>query len=137
MSPLQHHSYAQAQVTTSSPSELIVLMYRAAVRFCAKARLHMQNHDVEAAHEELIRAQSIVLQLMGGLKPGQKPLDVELFALHNYVYETLYRANRHKDVALVDEALTHLRAQLATWEQIALPGGRPASGGVVSIDRRA
>ena len=137
MSPLQYQSYAQAQVTTSSPSELIVLLYRGAVRFAAKARLHIQNGDVEAAHNELLRAQQIVVELMSGLKPSQNPLDVELFALHNYIYEVLYRANRNKDVELVDEALTHLRLQLDTWERIALPGSRPAAGGVVSIDRRA
>lgn len=137
MSPLQYHSYAQAQVATSSPSELIVLLYRGAVRFAAKARLHIQNGDVEAAHNELLRAQQIVIELMGGLKPSQNPLDVELFALHNYIYEALYRANREKDVSQVDEALTHLRAQLETWERIALPGSRPTGGGVVSIDRRA
>jgi len=137
MSPLQYSSYAQAQVTTSSPTELIVLLYRGAVRFAAKARLHIQNHDVEAAHNELLRAQSIVIELMGGLKPSTNPLDVELYALHNYIYEVLYRANREKDVAMVDEALKHLRVQLETWEQIALPGSRPVAGGVISIDRKA
>jgi flagellar protein FliS len=136
MTPMPAHTYSQSQVTTSSPSELIVLLYRGAVRFAAKARLHIQNADVEAAHEELVRAQSIVLQLMGALRPSENPVDVELFALHNYVFEVLYRANRHKDVALIDDALVYLRAQLETWEQIALPRSRSTGGGVVSIDRR-
>jgi hypothetical protein len=39
---------------------------------------------------------------------------------------------------MIDEALKHLRGQLETWEQLALPATRPAAaGGVVSIDRRA
>jgi flagellar protein FliS len=94
MAPMQAQTYSQSQVSTSSPSELIVLLYRAAVRFAAKARLHIQNHDVQAAHDELIRAQSIVLQLMGALRPSHNPVDVDLYALHNYVFEVLYRANR-------------------------------------------
>jgi flagellar protein FliS len=137
MTPMPAHTYSQSQVTTSSPSELMVLLYRGAVRFAAKARLHIQNADVQSAHDELMRAQSIVLQVMGALRPSQNPVDVQLYALHNYVFETLYRANRYKDVALIDEALKHLRDQLETWEQIGLPRMRPTTGGVVSIDRRA
>ena len=136
MAPLQHQSYSQSQVTTSSPSELVVLLYRGAVRFAAKARLHIQNGRLESAHDELIKAQQIVIQLLGALRPSEKPADADLFALHNYMYETLYRANRYKDVALIDEALKHLRDQLEVWEQIALPNAKPAQGGVVSIDRR-
>jgi len=138
MTTLQHQSYAQSQVATSSPSELVVLLYRGAVRFAAKARLHIQNGRLEPAHQELIRAQQIVLQLMGALRPSERPVDADLYALHNYIYEVLYRANRYKDVAAVDEALEHLRAQLETWEQIALPPtSRPVQGGgVVAIDRR-
>jgi flagellar protein FliS len=137
MAPMQAQTYSRSQVTTSSPSELIVLLYRGAVRFAAKARLHIQNNDVQSAHDELLRAQSIVLQLMGALRPSDNPLDVDLYALHNYVFEVLYRANRHKDVAMIDEALKHLRGQLETWEQLVLPLTRPVAGGVVSIDRRA
>src|SRR5438132_14054470 len=139
MAQTQHQSYAQAQVVTSSPSELVVLLYRGAVRFAAKARLHIQNGRLEPAHEELIRAQQIVLQLMGQLKPSERPADADLYALHNYLYEILYRANRYKDVGPLNEALTHLRAQLDVWERIALPSSsRPApQGGVVSITRRS
>jgi flagellar secretion chaperone FliS len=137
MAPVQAHTYSQSQVTTSSPSELMVLLYRGAVRFAAKARLHIQNADVQSAHDELLRAQSIVLQIMGALRPSQNPVDVGLYALHNYVFEVLYRANRHKDVEMIDEALKHLRDQLSTWEEIALPKARHAAAGVISIDRRA
>lgn len=137
MAPMQAYSYSQSQVTTSSPSELMVLLYRGAVRFSAKARLHIQNVDVQSAHEELVRAQAIVLQIMNSLRPSTNPIDVELYALHNYLFEVLYRANRHKDVEQIDEALKHLREQLATWEAIALPKSRPSAAGVVSIDRRA
>src|SRR5438132_13564624 len=132
MAQTQHQSYAQAQVVTSSPSELVVLLYRGAVRFAAKARLHIQNGRLEPAHEELIRAQQIVLQLMGQLKPSERPPDADLYALHNYLYEVLYRANGYKDAALVDEALTQLRAPLEVWERRALPSSsRPAQPGRV------
>src|SRR5262249_51819060 len=133
MPPTQ--AYTQSQISTSSAAEVMVLLYRGAVRFVAKARLHRQNGDNYAAHQALIPAQEIILQIMTGLRPSPNPLDADLYALHNYVYEVLYRANADGDPALIDEALKHLRDQLDTWEQLAMPGRRPTAGGVISIDR--
>jgi flagellar protein FliS len=137
MAPLPYQAYRQSQATTSSQSELVVLLYRGAVRFAAKARLHLQNKDLEGAHNGLMKAQEIVVELMLGLKPTQEQVTQDLYGLHNYIYQVLYEANLKKDTALVDEALKHLRELLTTWEQIAIPSQRPAvPAGVVQIDRR-
>ena len=137
MASLPYQAYRQSQAATSSQSELVVLLYRGAVRFAAKARLHMQNRDIEGAHNSLMKAQEIVVELMLGLKPTQEQVSQELYGLHNYIYQVLYEANLQKNVALVDEALKHLRDLLTTWEEIALPSQRPPTpAGVVQIDRR-
>ena len=137
MAPLPYHAYRQSQAATSSQAELVVLLYRGAVRFAAKARLHIQNNDIEGAHNSLMKAQEIVVELMLGLKPNQEQVTQDLYGLHNYIYQVLYEANLKRDVALVDEDLKHLRDLLATWEEIALPSRRaPEPAGVVQIDRR-
>jgi flagellar protein FliS len=125
MAPLPYQAYRQSQASTSSQAELVVLLYRGAVRFAAKARLHMQNGDIEGTHTGLLKAQEIVVELMLGLRPTQEQ-----------VTQDLYDASVKKDIGLVDEALKHLRELLTTWEQIALPGPRPAASDVVQIDRR-
>ena len=137
MAPVAYQAYRRSQAATSSQAELIVLLYRGAVRFAAKARIHLQNDELEGAHNALLKAQDIVVELMLGLGPSQEQVDQDLYALHGYVYQVLCDANLRKETALVDEALRHLRDLLATWEEIALPHARPALGGaVVSIDRR-
>jgi len=125
------------QASTSSQAELMVLLYRGAVRFAAKARLHLQNNELEGAHNNLLRARQIVLELTLGLRPSTDATVQDLCALHNYIYQTLYEANMRKSAESVDEALVHLRELLATWEQIAIPAGRPSvdPDRVVSIDR--
>ncbi|HEV8633248.1 MAG TPA: flagellar export chaperone FliS [Chloroflexota bacterium] len=137
MAPVAYQAYRQSQAATSGQAELIVLLYRGAVRFAAKARIHLQNDELEGAHNALLKAQDIVVELMLGLSPLQEQVTQDLYALHSYVYQVLYDANLRKETALVDEALRHLRDLLATWEEIALPRARPTLGGaVVSIDRR-
>jgi flagellar protein FliS len=137
MAPLPYQAYRQSQATTSSQAELIVLLYRGAVRHAAKARLHMQNRDIEGTLNSLLKAQEIVVELMLGMRPTEEQVTQDLYALHTYIYQTLGKASVKKDVALVDEALKHMRDLLATWEQIAVPTARPsAPAGVVQIDRR-
>src|SRR5438445_4845546 len=116
MVPQPYQAYSRSQVTTSSQGELLVLLYRGAVRFCAKARLQLRDGDVEGAHASLIRAQEIVLELILGLKPGVDDTVDNLCGIHNYIYRLLYDANMRKNAELVDEALAHLRELLETWE---------------------
>jgi flagellar protein FliS len=136
MVPRPYQAYSRSQATTSSQGELLVLLYRGAVRFTAKSRLQLRDGDVEGAHNSLIRAQEIVLELIQGIKPGDDPTVAHLCGLHSYIYELLYEANLRKSVEVVDEALVHLRELLQTWEQIVMPG-RVSEGGapIVRIDR--
>lgn len=138
MAPQAYQAYRRVQAAGSSQAELVVLLYRGAVRFTGKARLHLENAELEGAHNNLLRAQQIVVELMLGLKPGVDQVTQDLYALHHYIYETLYAANMKKDLALTEEALRHLRDLLETWETIAIPASRrPAPpADVVQIDRR-
>ena len=134
MSPLR--AYAQAQVSTSSQAELVVLLYRGAVRFATKARLHLLGRELESAHDALMRAQEIVVELMLGIRPAEEKASADLYALHDYIYRLLYDANFTKSAQPVDEALRHLRDLLSTWETVALPRrGRQTAGDIVAIDR--
>jgi flagellar protein FliS len=137
MVPQPYQAYSRAQVTGSSQGELLVLLYRGAARFCAKARLQLRDGDLEGAHHSLIRAQEIAVELIVGMKPNGDPTVDHLCGLHNYIYRLLYDANTRKSIDLVDEAVGHLRGLLETWEKIVMPNRAPADGAarVVPIDR--
>jgi flagellar protein FliS len=137
MVPQPYQAYSRAQATGSSQGELLVLLYRGAARFCSKARLQLRDNDVEGAHNSLIRAQDIMVELIVGLKPGADPTVDNLCGLHNYIYRLLYDANMKKSIDLVDEAVVHLRELLETWEQIVMPNRGQSDRGarVVPIDR--
>src|SRR4051812_6686672 len=98
MVPLPYQAYARARATTSTQGELLVLLYRGASRFAAKARLQLRDGELEGAHNSLMRAQEIVLELIVGLKPNGDATVENLGRVHNYIYEALYDANVRKDV---------------------------------------
>ena len=135
MVPLPYQAYARAQATTSSQGELLILLYRGAARFAAKARLQIGAGEIEGAHNSLVRSQDIVLELIGGLKPNGDLVVDNLCRVHRYVYSLLREANLRKEVRPIDDAIRQLRDLLATWEQIVMPGLGAGAGRVVSIDR--
>ncbi len=110
--------YQKQQVETASPEELLLLMYDGAIRFLNVARKAIEEKNIEKTHNNLIRAQHIVTELMASLdmEIGGEVAQ-NLFRLYDYLHYRLVQANIKKDTAMIDEVLTHLRSLKETWEQ--------------------
>lgn len=110
--------YQKQQVETASPEELLILMYDGAIRFLNVARKAMEEKNIEKSHNNLIRAQHIITELMASLdmEIGGEVAQ-NLFRLYDYLHYRLVQANIKKDTAMIDEVLSHLRSLKETWEQ--------------------
>jgi len=116
MSDKPQNEYLKAKIMTARPDQLQTMLYDGAIRFCEQAREAVQNADAPTAHDRLMRAQRIVLELATSMKAELNPeLCGKLAGLYNYVYRLLVDANLHKDLQKVDEALELLRYQRETW----------------------
>ena len=110
--------YLKNQIETSSPGQLLILLYDGAIKFLNQAKIGIQNKDIELTHNNLIKAQNIISEL-------RDTLDMEiggelannLFALYNYFNRRLVQANIKKEIEPVDEVLEHLRGLRDTWKQ--------------------
>ena len=111
------HVYRQTQAQTAAPGELVVMLYRGAVRFVSSAIEAIDSKDLAAAHNGLVRAQAIITEL-------HQTLDVEqggdiarnLAALYAFMNERLIEANVCKDAAPAREVAALLRELLPAWE---------------------
>ena len=52
--------YLKTKILTASPEELRLMLYEGVIRFCHQAKKAMQDKDIEAKHNSLMRAQKIV-----------------------------------------------------------------------------
>ena len=115
--------YRQTQALTAAPGELVVTLYRGAVRFASAAADAIDARDLQGAHNNLVRAQAIVSELMETLdfeRGGE--LAHNLLVIYDYLNRRLVEANLRKDAAVAREVEQHLRELLPAWEQVA---GRP------------
>jgi flagellar secretion chaperone FliS len=122
-----YQAYRQTQAQTAAPGELVVMLYRGALRFISGAIQSIESQDIQAAHTALVRAQAIISELSETLdltRGGE--IASNLQAIYNYLNRRLVEANLKKDVAIAREVEGLLRELLPAWEQAARQtSGRP------------
>ncbi|MBM4416703.1 MAG: flagellar export chaperone FliS [Chloroflexi bacterium] len=110
-------SYQRLQTQTSSPAQLVVLLYTGAIRFLTVARQKLEAGDIESAHRSLLRGQEIVLELMVSVDTSVGPVAQNLFDLYEFIHRHLIQANIKKDSAMILDVEVLLRELLPAWEQ--------------------
>lgn len=129
-----YRQYQQTQAQTASPGQLVIMLYRGAIKFLVKARSEIEAANIEGAHHNLLRAQDIMLELMNGLDLSMGDVAHNLQGLYVFMYRRLVEANVKKDATEVDEVLAMLRELLAAWEQAVTA---VETGQTTETDRRA
>ncbi|MCM8749726.1 flagellar export chaperone FliS [Thermomicrobiaceae bacterium CFH 74404] len=115
----QFDRYRQVGVETASPVDLVIMLYRGAIRFLAEAEEAIAARDIPEAHRCLVRSQEIIAELMGSLNLDAGELAINLSRLYDYMQQRLIDANVRKDPAGVVEVRSLLSELLDAWEAIA------------------
>jgi flagellar protein FliS len=110
--------YLKTQIQTASREQLVLMLYDGAIRFSDQARDKIVASDFEGAHELLIRAQNIVLELLYALdrKTGGDVAE-NLASLYTYCYNRLVEANVHHVPEKVNESNSVLKGLREAWAQ--------------------
>jgi flagellar protein FliS len=109
-------AYLRDAVLTAPPEQLQLMLYDGAIRFVTQAREAVSAKDIEGSHRLLMRAQTVVLEMLKGLNQEIAPaLADQMSRLYNFIYRKLVEANINKDLGALDDALGILRYQRETW----------------------
>ncbi len=120
--------YLRTKILTASPSELRLMLYEGAIKFCRQAAQSLQDKDHESSYHALMRAQKIVLELSSSLNHQAMPeLCEKLSALYIFIYRLLVDANMQHDAKPVLEAIRLLEYEKETW-QLAMKQMTPGAG---------
>ena len=115
-----YQAYRQTQAQTAAPGELVVMLYRGAVRFVSAAVQAIETQDIQAAHTSLVRAQAIISELNETLDLARGgELASNLQAIYTYLNQRLIEANLRKDADAAREVERLLRELLPAWERAA------------------
>jgi flagellar protein FliS len=125
-----YQQYRATKVETAGSVDLVVMLYQGAVRFIRLGIEAMERTDPKAAHANLVRAQDIIVELLGSLnreEGGQ--IAVQLANLYDYCFRRLVTANVRKDPEPAREVVGILRDLGTAWQQIAVQQRQTQSQG--------
>ncbi len=115
-----YQAYRTTQVQTSSPAELILLLYDGAIKYCRQAEAHLDNGERELAHNALLRSQDIIDELAVSLDfSAGEEIAQGLSQLYDYMGQRLVEANIHKDKAPITEVAAMLQELREAWAEAA------------------
>lgn len=110
-------AYKQNSVTTASPGELTLMLYNGCLKFLHKAKLAIQEKNIQEKNTNLQKAQSIIGELMSTLN-----MDVEvskqLLPLYEFLNRRLIEANIQNDVAIIEEVEGFVTEFRDTWKEV-------------------
>ena len=124
MQAVGYGAYQRVQAETSSPGELVVLLYDALLKNLRRALAGFDANESERVNDGLTRAQDITLELRASLNP-ESELAEQLVPLYDYMFRQLIHANTRKERAAVDEVIGLVTPVRDAWANV-VHGERPA-----------
>lgn len=110
------NQYKQNTVFTATSEELTLMLYDGAIKFINIGKLNIENKDTVKAHEALMRAQDIIIELNASLNMDYE-ISNNLRSIYDFIMERLVDGNIQKDIAPLDEALELLQELRDTWKE--------------------
>lgn len=110
--------YQKNQIETATPEQVLILLYDGAILYLNKAKVGLEQNDLEQWNKNLLGCERIILEFMDTLDMEHGgELAKNLYGLYEYFYNTLVQANMNKNTQKVDEILRHLKGLRETWQK--------------------
>lgn len=113
-----YEKYRQSSVQTSTPGQLLLMLYDGAIRFVRAGIDSLQKKDLQKANLNLGKSQSIVNELLSTLDRSYA-VSEGLASLYEYINHLLIESNVKKTVAPAEEALGYLMDLRETFAEAA------------------
>ncbi|XXN65381.1 flagellar export chaperone FliS [Enterobacter ludwigii] len=113
----------ESSVMSANQQQLITLLFDGAISALVRARLFMQDNNIQGKGNSISKAINII---EGGLKQGLDEqsgddLTDNLLGLYAYMVRRLVQANLHNDVEALEEVEGLLRNIADAWKEVVQP----------------
>lgn len=113
-----YDKYKKTSVQTSTPSQLLLMLYDGAIRFVRGGIEGIKEQDHNKTNTQLNKAQAIISELTVTLDRSYE-VSEGLAALYEYMNHLLIEANIKKQEGPAEEALGYLLELRESWAQAA------------------
>lgn len=126
MIPTARSTYVAASVQTASPARLLVMLYDRLVLDCRRALDFQRAGDHAVAHEQLVHAQEIVVELQTSLNTDLWDGATQLDSIYSHLRVQLVQANIRRDPAATEHCLELVTGLAEAWREAAMTSAQIA-----------
>lgn len=112
-----YEQYQKNKILTATPSEVTLMLYEGAIKFCNIAIMGIEQNDMEKAHINIMKTQRIIEEFRNTLD-RKYPVAEDFDRIYTYVLRRLFDANIKKDKEILEEVNMHLRSLRDTWKEV-------------------
>jgi flagellar protein FliS len=110
--------YKKNQIEMSTPEQILILLYDAAIQYLNKAKINIEQQDEDLFQHNMLFANKIIMELMNSLIIKEGDIFAQtLYRLYEYLGRVLSLASVCKDIGNIDEVLKHLIRLRETWQK--------------------
>lgn len=113
-----YNQYKKTSIETVAPEKLLLMLFDGALRNINKAKIAINEGDINLAHQEIVKTEDIVIELMTSLNMDYE-ISVSLLILYEYLLHQLTQANYKKDINILDEVQGFISELRETWGEAA------------------
>lgn len=110
-------AYKQNATNTASPGELTLMLYNGCLKFINRAKLAIEEENIEQRNENIARAEAIMRELMVTLKTDSD-IGKNMLALYDFIVHLLIQANVKNDLKALEEAEGFVKDFRDTWKEV-------------------
>ncbi|MCX8084065.1 MAG: flagellar export chaperone FliS [Calditerrivibrio sp.] len=111
-------TYLKNEIEGATKGKLVLLLYDGAIKFVNMAIKGIEEKNIVAAHENIIKAENIIYELLSTLNMEAGEIAENLFKLYDFMIWQLVEANKTKDVEKLTPVLGILKTLRDAWKEV-------------------
>ena len=112
-------AYRHQDILTANPIDVIVMLYDALKKNIIVGKKKIVKNDVQSAHDHLMKAQQIVIELVNSLDMSYE-ISENLLAIYEFILKTLEEANLKKDEKVLEPLVEIVGDLREAWSEISV-----------------
>lgn len=135
MSTYHAGQYREIEVKTATPTELVVLLYDAAIAGLREAKSHLQAGDIANRVRCINKVTAILSELQANLNfEAGGDIARSLDRLYNYLIDRIFEANAKQDDSPLLEAIKLMDDLRSAWIDVARSEGSQRKAAALSAN---
>ncbi len=110
--------YQKQEIDGASKGKIVLFLLDGTLKFLRIACKSIDNADIEGAHNNIIKAENILFELMSTLNMDVKDISTNLMKLYDFMVWQLIEANKTKNKQLVEDVIKLIEPLRDAWKEV-------------------